>query len=266
MTSRVSFSLQSGFLATIDQLPRLAEHVREYHLFSLSSRNVDPKFNLWERTAKGLIAMKNLKIVVFQDVHLGPPRAGLLDMDRGVTFQLERLFWRSEANEYLQKVLEQQRHTLLELRFGLSEKDTFSPILYPGLERLSGDLHVLESFLIGSRVTHLEWTVSKREESIPSEELRARLQKLKGHLAVVRTFNLQCMSYGPSLGVFQGLLDHTEVWQVAQGSKSNCFQELHVLKNFPSLREFVLSSSHPNDPSPIPLEETLCYIQGGKEE
>ncbi|KAF8889460.1 hypothetical protein CPB84DRAFT_1785661, partial [Gymnopilus junonius] len=101
------------FLSTIVKTPRLAEYVIQYRFLGQLNIPVNP--DMLRLVAEGFITMKNLKFLRFSESYVTPFHAELLDKDCGVSFQLEMLSFDeiSEGN-YLQKVLEQQRHTLRE--------------------------------------------------------------------------------------------------------------------------------------------------------
>ncbi|KAF8874318.1 hypothetical protein CPB84DRAFT_1797603 [Gymnopilus junonius] len=136
---------------------------------------------------------------------------------------------------HLQKILEQQRHSLRQLRMGPARSGTFAPIMFPELEKLSGDLRVLASFLPSDHTKDLI-CVLVPQEPIPDAEVQALLQGMRKKLSAVRTFSLQGIILRPGLDSFHGLLDHMEILTT---------QELHLLSDFPSLREVVLFEECP---------------------
>ncbi|PPQ71291.1 hypothetical protein CVT26_011941 [Gymnopilus dilepis] len=249
--------LQCRFLSTIIQVPRLARYVHEYHVYSLTSVLEVPQ--IWDLIYEGLLAMTNLKILVFREYGTRQPSAKLLDMDRGVKFRLEKLVWNGQTNENdLQKILEQQRTSLRDLSLDLTPGTPLSSILMPHLRKLSGELRILESLLPRSRVAHLTWVpspydaLSLTDELIPDSATRSRLQKMADELRVVKSFVLKCPYYRPGLAAFEGLLDQMTFLSL---TGLHSYEELDLLTMFPLFKELVLTTNHVKDPAPILAED-----------
>ncbi|KAF8889461.1 hypothetical protein CPB84DRAFT_1785662, partial [Gymnopilus junonius] len=138
------------------------------------------------------------------------------------------------------------------------------PIMFPQLEKLSGDLRVLASFLPSDHTEDLTCALVP-QEPIPDAEVQALLQGMRKKLSAVRTFSLQGIILRPGLNSFHGLLDHMEILQLS-GLKNNelqklhlTTQELHLLSDFPSLREVVLSDTNVRPPI-IPQEDWHAVV------
>ncbi|PPQ79286.1 hypothetical protein CVT26_001060 [Gymnopilus dilepis] len=228
--------------------------------------------------------MSSLKVLTLESSTEGMLiPAGTLDMDTGVSFQLEKLHWHVPFfDPSIKKVLEQQRHSLRYLNFSVVDLDTapLSPISFPVLEILIGQLMVVESFLSGSKVTHLTLIIEQDDVlffeddqlvRLSEVELQKRLQALELGFNFVKTLILQERQTGlrPKMKIFRRLLNNIETLHLSGSNTlvvfhnlwmkaSKCLpinfdhpQELRDLSAYPTLQRVVLSTAYAGEPSAL---------------
>ncbi|KAF8874325.1 hypothetical protein CPB84DRAFT_1753001 [Gymnopilus junonius] len=185
--------------------------------------------------------MKNLKVVVLREWGNRPPCAGLLDTDRGVTFQLEKLYWYGQLEDKVSKRFLRSTATHFVIYTWNSTSERYSLLFHsPDSKR--------------SRITHLKWNPG------PLDVLSSNNQSFLMQQSELVSKKWEKSSTRPEIGAFHGLLNHVEILEL---TGLNSLEELHLLGNFPSLRELVLSTDHVMGPSPIPLggrQETIARL------